>query len=112
VGWDSPDANPDPHGPIDLAPWIRRALRKKVVGMQTVPADEQRNIFKILLILEGVRIVRASAKFPKNIKLTNYKLFSFFYIFTRKSCCSLWLTCRYGLRLINEVSMRVRGSQL
>ncbi len=79
--------------------------------MQTVSADEQRNIFKIILIPEGVRIVRASAKIPKNIKLTNYKLFSFF-IYLHEKAPDLFGLPSYGLRLVNEVSMKVRGSQL
>jgi hypothetical protein len=64
LGWDSPNANPDPHGPIDLESIEKKNCRK---CMQTVSADEQRNIFKIILIPEGVMIVRASAKFPKKI---------------------------------------------
>ncbi len=78
-------------------------------------------------------IVRASAKFPKNIYLNNNKIgfntkgptpgllsypiltkltFYIFYIFTRQKAAALFGLPSYGLRLMNEVSMRVRGSQL
>ncbi len=72
-------------------------------------------------------------EFPKNIYLNNYKIgfntkgptpgllssessykltFYIFYIFTRQKAAALFGLPSYGLRLINEVSMRVRGSQL